>query len=281
MEKIILDGKHLAGVIETNLKERVSVLKKEHGFEPVLATILVGDDPSSEIYVNMKANACGRVGIGSRKIRLPQETSTDELLKVINELNSDADVTGILLQHPVPHQIDESRCFNAIDIEKDVDGVTATGFGRMALNQSAYCSATPGGIIRLLDYYKIDVTGKRAVVIGRSPILGKPMAMMLLNKNATVTICHSKTRNLSEIVSESDVVVAAIGKPEFIRAEWITEGSVIIDAGYHPGKIGDVDKNAFGKASAYTPVPGGVGPMTIATLIEQTVQAAEKKVNQK
>ncbi len=278
MGKIVLDGKYMAEVVEADLQKRVAVLKSAFNFEPVLATILVGDDPSSEIYVNMKANACARVGMGSRKIRLPQETSTEELLNVINELNTDSNVTGILLQHPVPHQIDESKCFNRIDIEKDVDGVTALGFGKMALGQPAYGSATPGGIIRLLDYYKIDVSGKRAVVVGRSPILGKPMAMMLLNKNATVTICHSKTQDLPGIVKESDVVVAAIGKPEFVKAEWIREGAVLIDAGYHPGKIGDIDKTAFAKSSAYTPVPGGVGPMTIATLMEQTVQAAEKKL---
>jgi methylenetetrahydrofolate dehydrogenase (NADP+)/methenyltetrahydrofolate cyclohydrolase len=273
----VLDGKKLAGIIEMELRERVSTLAVNNRFQPILATILVGDDPSSEIYVNMKVNACQRVGIESKKITLPKLISTSELIGVIRELNNDPRVTGILLQHPVPDHIDENACFNEIDIEKDVDGVTALGFGRMALNQSAYLSATPGGIIRLLDYYRIDVSGKNAVVIGRSPILGKPMAMMLLNKNATVTICHSQTRNLPEIIKRSEVIVAAIGKPEFVKSGWIKDSSILIDAGYHPGKIGDIEKSAFERASVFTPVPGGVGPMTIATLIAQTVEAAEKK----
>ncbi len=274
----VLDGSSLAKMIEGDLARRVAILKEKYGFTPVLATILAGDDPSSEIYVNMKVNACGRVGLESRKIKLPASASTGELVSVISELNSDPAVTGILLQHPVPGHIDESLCFNAIDIEKDVDGVTALGFGRMALGEGAYSSATPGGIIRLLEHYKIDVSGKGAVVIGRSPILGKPMAMMLLNRNATVTICHSYSQNIPEIIKNADIVVAAVGKPEFVKKEWVRDGAVLIDAGYHPGKTGDIEKGAFEKASAYTPVPGGVGPMTISTLISQAVDAAEKKV---
>lgn len=276
MGQIVLDGKRLAAIIEDYLKVRVQNIVGRSKKVPVLATILVGDDPSSEIYVNMKGNACRRVGMESRKIVLPKDISTEDLIRTITELNNDADVQGILLQHPVPRQIDENRCFNAIDIDKDVDGVTALGFGRMALNQKAFHSATPGGIMKLLEYYNIEIEGKKAAVVGRSPILGKPMAMMLLNKNATVTICHSKTADLPEIISQSDIVVAAIGKPEYVKAEWIKPGSILIDAGYHPGKIGDIDKNAFEKASAYTPVPGGVGPMTIATLMSQTVEAAEQ-----
>jgi len=278
MKQTILDGSALAKTIEAGLHDRVEILTKKLGFSPVLATILVGNDPSSEIYVNMKGNACRRVGLEPRRIELGEDTTTDQLLSAIGELNRDPKVFGILLQHPVPHQIDERKCFNAIAIEKDVDGVTALGFGQMALGQDAFVSATPGGIMKLLDYYKIPIEGKNAVVVGRSPILGKPVAMLLLNKNATVTICHSKTENLKKIVGEADIVVAAIGSPEFIKADWIREGAVIVDAGYHPGKIGDVEKAAFERASAYTPVPGGVGPMTIATLISQTVEAAERAV---
>ena len=278
MDQIILDGTALARSLETELARRVTTVRAKLGFAPVLATILVGDDPSSAIYVKMKGSACLRVGLEPRKIALPESTTTEELLAVIAGLNRDDAVFGILLQHPVPAQIDESRCFNAIDLAKDVDGVTAAGFGRMALRQEAYVSATPGGIMRLLDHYGIDVAGKKAVVIGRSPILGKPVAMLLLNRNATVTICHSATAELPDIVRAADVVVAAVGKPEFVRADWLKEGCVLIDAGYHKGGIGDVEKAAYARAAAYTPVPGGVGPMTIATLMAQTVEAAERHV---
>ena len=278
MKQTILDGSALAKTIEAGLHDRVEILTKKLGYAPVLATILVGNDPSSEIYVNMKGNACRRVGLEPKRIDLGEDTTTEKLLSVIGELNRDPKVFGILLQHPVPHQIDERKCFNAIALEKDVDGVTALGFGQMSLGQDAFVSATPGGIMKLLDHYRISIEGKNAVVVGRSPILGKPVAMLLLNKNATVTICHSKTENLKKIIGEADIVVAAIGSPEFIKADWIREGAVIVDAGYHPGKIGDVEKAAFERASAYTPVPGGVGPMTIATLISQTVEAAERAV---
>jgi methylenetetrahydrofolate dehydrogenase (NADP+)/methenyltetrahydrofolate cyclohydrolase len=275
MEPLILDGKKLSLIIETDLEKRISAIIAKTGIVPVLATILVGDDPSSAIYVNMKGNACSRVGMESRKITLPQQTTTEDLLSVIDSLNDDPAVHGILLQHPVPRQIDESRCFNRIAISKDVDGVTAEGFGKIALNQKAFHSATPGGIMKFLDHYHVPLEGKRAVVIGRSPILGKPMAMMLLNRDATVTICHSRTQNLPDIVRGAEIIVAAVGRPEFVKADWVTPGAVLVDAGYHPGKIGDIEKSAFSRAEAYTPVPGGVGPMTIATLISQTVEAAE------
>jgi len=278
MKQTILDGSALSKTIEAGLHGRVETLTKKLRHAPVLATILVGNDPSSEIYVNMKGNACRRVGLEPKRVELGQDTTTEQLLSAIGELNRDPKVFGILLQHPVPSQIDERKCFNAIALEKDVDGVTALGFGSMALGQDAFVSATPGGIMKLLDHYQIPIAGKNAVVIGRSPILGKPIAMLLLNANATVTICHSKTENLKKIIGEADIVVAAIGKPEFIKADWVREGAVVIDAGYHPGKIGDVEKSAFDRASAYTPVPGGVGPMTIATLISQTVEAAERAV---
>lgn len=278
MSGIILDGKALAQQIESELKPRVQqIIKSVKGKIPILATILVGDDPASSTYVRMKGNACKRVGMESLKVTLPQSTNTAELLNEIDKLNVNPDVQGILLQHPVPDHIDERCCFDRIRIDKDVDGVTVLGFGKMAMGEPAYGSATPAGIMRLLHHYEIPIQGQHAVVIGRSPILGKPIAMMLLNANATVTICHSKTQDLSKIVSRADIVVAAVGKPEFIKGTWIKPGAVVVDAGYHPGNIGDVELSAvIDKCAAYTPVPGGVGPMTIATLIAQTVEAAEK-----
>lgn len=277
MTSIILDGKALAAESEATLGVRVAALKKLlQGVTPVLATILVGDDPASATYVKMKANACARVGMDSRRIVLGNDTTTAELLAVIDSLNEDPAVHGILLQHPVPAQIDERACFDRIALTKDVDGVTVSGFGRMAMGERAYGSATPAGIMRLLAHYDIALEGRHAVVVGRSPILGKPMAAMLLNANATVTICHSRTRDLPAFVRQADVVVGAVGKPEMIRGDWIKPGAVVVDAGYHPGGVGDIELAAvIGTCAAYTPVPGGVGPMTINTLIAQTVEAAE------
>lgn len=278
MSALILDGKTLAKKTEQELTLRVSELKKaSQGATPILATILVGSDPASATYVKMKGNACERIGMESLKIELPQSTSTAQLESKIEELNQNPNVHGILLQHPVPEQIDERRCFDAIAVEKDVDGVTCSGYGRMAMGVEAYGCATPKGIMRLLEAYDISVEGKEAVVIGRSPILGKPMAAMLLNANATVTICHSRTKDLPPIVKRADVIVATVGKPEYIKADWIKDGAIVIDAGYHPGGKGDVELAPLvDRVEAYTPVPGGVGPMTINTLIYQTVAAAEK-----
>lgn len=278
MTGIILDGKTLAKQLEGELAKRVQqVIQQTNGKKPILATILVGDDPASATYVRMKGNACKRVGMESLRVVLPKDTTTEDLLSEIDKLNANPEVQGILLQHPVPSQIDERQCFDRISLEKDVDGVTVLGFGKMAMGESAYGSATPAGIMRLLDHYEIPIEGKHAVVIGRSPILGKPIAMMLLNANATVTICHSRTQGLSEIVHSADIVVGAVGKPEFIKGEWIKSGAVVVDAGYHPNKVGDIELSAvIDKCFAYTPVPGGVGPMTIAMLIAQTVEAAEK-----
>jgi methylenetetrahydrofolate dehydrogenase (NADP+)/methenyltetrahydrofolate cyclohydrolase len=278
MSALILDGKALAKQLEQELAGRVQKIKEKTGDKPpILATILVGDDPASATYVRMKGNACQRVGMESLKVFLPEKTTTEELLAEIDKLNANPDVHGILLQHPVPSQINERVCFDRIRIDKDVDGVTTHGFGRMALGETAYGSATPAGIMRMLNHYKIPLEGKHAVVVGRSPILGKPMAMMLLNVHATVTICHSRTKDLPDIVRRADVVVGAVGKPEFIKGDWIQEGAVVIDAGYHPEKVGDIElSKVVDTCSAYTPVPGGVGPMTIATLIAQTVEAAEK-----
>ena len=273
----ILDGKKVSKETEEILKIRVDKIKARKGTVPTLATILVGDDPASATYVKMKGNACERVGMNSLKIELPSSTSTEELLKEINKLNNDPEVSGILLQHPVPSQINERACFDAINAEKDVDGVTCLGFGNMSMGERAYGSCTPQGIMRLLDHYKVDIEGKHAVVIGRSPILGKPMAMMLLNKNATVTICHSRTQNLDSIVKQADLVVGAVGIPKFIKSDWIKDKAVVIDAGYHPEQCGDIDlEGIVHRCEAYTPVPGGVGPMTINTLILQTVEACER-----
>jgi methylenetetrahydrofolate dehydrogenase (NADP+)/methenyltetrahydrofolate cyclohydrolase len=278
---LILDGKKCALQIENELAGRVSQIKnRPAGITPVLATILVGSDPASATYVKMKANACERVGMESRRIHLPDTATTAQLLEQIDALNKDSAVQGILLQHPVPAQIDERICFDRIALKKDVDGVTCLGFGRMAMGETAWGSATPAGIMRLLDHYSIDLQGKEAVVVGRSPILGKPLALMLLNRHATVTMCHSKTLNLAAVVKRADIVVGAVGKPRFIKADWIKEGAVLVDAGYHPSeKCGDIDlAAAIGRCSAYTPVPGGVGPMTIAMLMAQTVAAAELSI---
>lgn len=280
MSALVLDGRALAQKTEEELSLRVAELKQaSNGATPILATILVGDDPASATYVKMKGNACKRIGMESLKVELPSQTSTQQLLDTITELNQNPNVHGILLQHPVPEQIDERRCFDTIDTQKDVDGVTSSGFGKMAMGVEAYGCATPKGIMRLLDAYDIPLSGKEAVVIGRSPILGKPMAAMLLNADATVTICHSRTLNLANIVKRADLIVATVGKPEYIKADWIKDGAVVVDAGYHPGGVGDVELAPLAdRVAAYTPVPGGVGPMTINTLIYQTVEAGEKKL---
>ena len=275
----ILDGKKLATLSEEYIKKEVSELVSE-GITPTLATILVGHDPASETYVKMKRNTCKRVGMDSIAIELPESTTTEELLKTIEGLNLDLNVHGILLQHPTPTHIDERKCFDSIDIEKDVDGVTCLGFGNMAMGIGAYGSCTPAGIVRLIEHYELEVEGKHAVVVGRSPILGKPMAMMLLNLNATVTICHSRTQNIDSIIKQADVIVGAVGIPEFIKTEWIKKGAIVIDAGFHPEKCGDIDLSEMSNiSSAYTPVPGGVGPMTINTLILHTMQSAKKLAN--
>ena len=275
----ILDGKKLANESEKEIFESVSLLK-EKGIIPTLATILVGDDPASETYVRMKQETCKRVGMESVAINLPKETSTEELLLKIDELNNDKNIHGILLQHPVPNQINERECFERISIEKDVDGVTCLGFGRLSMGISAYGSCTPLGIMRILEFYDVDISGMNAVVVGRSPILGKPMAMMLLNKNATVTICHSRTKRLEDHIRSADVIIGAVGVPRLIKKEWIKNGAVVIDAGYHPEKCGDIDLEGIEEiASSFTPVPGGVGPMTINTLVLNTVEAARKKLS--
>src|SRR5690554_600983 len=283
MSALLLDGKALAAKTEQELSARVKQLKlNSNGQTPILATILVGDDPASATYVRMKGNACERVGMESVKVEMPADTTTEQLLAKIDELNNNPNVHGILLQHPVPEQINERACFDAIALKKDVDGVTCLGFGRMSMGEEAYGCATPKGIMRLLEAYNIELAGKHAVVIGRSPILGKPMSMMLLGADATVTMCHSRTQNLAGHVRQADIVVAAVGRPEFIKAQWIKDGAVVVDADYHPDGVGDVEMAPLlQRVAAYTPVPGGVGPMTINTLIYQTVDSGEKSIAQK
>ena len=275
---LILDGKEVAQASTENLLARV---KKLNGFgrAPKLVAVLVGDDPASSTYVNMKERACHSLGIETEIKRLSKDTSTTELIQIIIDLNHDEKVDGILLQHPVPNQIDEISCFNAIDIKKDVDGVTTQGFGNMSMGLDAFGSCTPLGIMRILEHYKINLEGVNALVIGRSQILGKPMAAMLLNANATVTTAHSKTQNLVDNLKNYDLVVVAVGLPKFVSADDLKQGSILIDAGYHPTeKCGDVDMtNISNIVSAYTPVPGGVGPMTINTLMMNTIEAMEKK----
>ncbi|NBD24504.1 bifunctional 5,10-methylenetetrahydrofolate dehydrogenase/5,10-methenyltetrahydrofolate cyclohydrolase [Paenibacillus glycinis] len=274
--QLILDGNAVADSIKARLETRIASLA-ERGITPCLATVLVGDDPASATYVRMKGNACRRLGIASIRVELPAGTTTEELIGALRKLNEDASVHGILLQHPVPHGIDERAAFEAIDIRKDVDGVTTLGFAQNAFGFADFPSCTPAAIMAILDYYELPIRGRHAVVIGRSPILGKPVSAMLLNADATVTTCHSRTEDLPAIVRLADIVVAAVGRPNFVRGDWIKPGAVVLDAGYNPGNVGDVGYEACARhASAITPVPAGVGPVTIATLLKHTVDAAEK-----
>ncbi len=251
---------------------------RDAGRAPCLATVLVGEDPASVTYVRMKRNRCAKAGIDSRLIALPAATTTAELVDAITALSEDPGVDGILLQHPVGPHIDERAAFEAIAPHKDVDGVTMRSFAAMGFGLPGFMSATPGGIMRLLDAYDVDPAGQHAVVVGRSAILGKPAGMLLLQRNATVTFCHSRTRDLAAAVREADILVAAVGRPRFIRGEDIKPGAVVIDAGYNPGNVGDVDfETAAARARLITPVPGGVGPMTIAVLLAQTVEAAVRR----
>lgn len=277
MTATLLDGKLTAQTVLDRCAARVAAIVDKTGVTPCLATVLVGADPASVTYTAMKRKRCEAVGMKSLKLELPQETTTAELVAQIKRLGNDANVHGILLQHPVPKHIDERAAFEAIPASKDVDGVTISSFGSMAFALPGFASCTPGGIMTLLREYDILLAGRRAVVIGRSPILGKPMAMMLLAADATVTVCHSKTRDLPQVVREGDLVVAAVGRSAFVKGDWIKQGAVVVDAGYNAGNVGDVDfEPAAARASYITPVPGGVGPMTIATLIDQTATAAAR-----
>lgn len=274
-EEKLLDGKRVAQQVLEGAARKVLRVKNATGVSPCLATVLVGADPASTTYVKMKRKRCADIGMTSIPIEMPAATTTAELVAQLVRLTQDPGVNGILLQHPVPSHIDERAAFEAIGPAKDVDGVTATGLGRMWLGLPTFGSCTPAGIMRLLAAYDVKLAGLNAVVIGRSAILGKPMAAMLLAANATVTIAHSRTRGLAELVRQADIVVAAVGKARFVQGEWIKPDAVVVDAGYSEGNCGDVDfDGALPRARLITPVPGGVGPMTIATLIDQTADAA-------
>lgn len=280
MNAHIIDGRAVAAKILDNIGRETAQFIETYGRRPCLAAVLVGDDPASHTYVQMKRNRCAEAGIESRYVELPFETTTAELVSEIEALSEDLAVDGILLQHPVPAHIDERVAFEAIAPGKDVDGVTMQSFAAMAFNERGFHSCTPGGILRLLDAYDVSLSGKDVVVVGRSPILGKPVGMLLLARDATVTYCHSRTSNLADHVRNADIVVAAVGHPELIRGEWLKEGAVVVDAGYNPGNVGDVEYSSAAKrARLITPVPGGVGPMTIAVLLEQTLAAAKATVS--
>jgi methylenetetrahydrofolate dehydrogenase (NADP+)/methenyltetrahydrofolate cyclohydrolase len=274
----LIDGSSLATTLLAQTARRADRFQLDHGRRPCLAAVLVGDDPASATYVRMKRNRCERTGIESRLISLPASTTTSVLVGTLAELSGDTEVDGILLQHPVPDHIDERASFEAIVPGTDVDGVTWRSFAAMAFGEPGFASCTPSGIVRLLDHYEVRLAGRHAVVIGRSPILGKPVGMLLLARDATVTYCHSKTRDLPSLVRRADVVIAALGKPQFVRGGWLKPGAVVIDAGYNEGNVGDVAfDEARDVAGLITPVPGGVGPMTIAVLLSQTVDAAEAR----
>ncbi|MEV7140458.1 bifunctional 5,10-methylenetetrahydrofolate dehydrogenase/5,10-methenyltetrahydrofolate cyclohydrolase [Streptomyces tauricus] len=276
----LMDGTGLARRIVDETAKRAADLTGRTGVTPCLATVLVGEDPASVTYVRMKQNRSRKAGIASRHVPLPAAATTAELIGTLTELSADPAVHGILLQHPMGQHIDERAAFEAIAPEKDVDGVTLASFSAMSFGLPGFSSCTPGGIIRLLDEYDVDPAGKRAVVVGRSAILGKPVGMLLLGRDATVTYCHSRTpaADLSSVVREADIVVAAVGRPRLIRGEDIKPGAVVVDAGYNAGNVGDIDfDSARERASLITPVPGGVGPMTIATLLSQTVEAAVRQ----
>lgn len=274
----IIDGKALAQEIRNDLKLEVQELK-EKGINPKLAVIMVGEDKASAVYVRNKSKACNELGIEFEEFIKGNETTQKELIDLIDELNKREDIHGILLQSPIPKKLDIREAFNRIDSKKDVDGFNPINVGKLAIGEDCFISCTPYGVIKMLEAYNIEIEGKRAVVIGRSNIVGKPVAQCLLNKNATVTICHSKTRNIAEVVREADIVIAALGKPKFVTEDMIKDGAVVIDVGINrnsEGKLeGDVDfENVSKKASYITPVPGGVGPMTIAMLMNNVVKAA-------
>lgn len=275
----ILDGKELAKKVREGLKIEVDKLK-DNGINPKLAVIMVGNNSASAVYVKNKSNACKKVGIDFEEFLLPEETTEEELIELIEKLNNNKNVHGILLQSPVPKHININKAFETILPEKDVDGFNAVNVGNLTIGRDCFVSCTPYGIMRMFEEYNIDIAGKSAVVIGRSNIVGKPMLQCLLSKDATVTICHSKTTNLEEVVKGADIVVAAIGKPNFVTGNMIKEGAVVIDVGINrldDGTLcGDVNyEEAFEKASYITPVPGGVGPMTVAMLVENVVKAAK------
>lgn len=279
----LINGKELAKIIRGELKKKVDALKL-HNVNPKLAVIMVGSDKASEIYVRNKSRACEEIGIEFEEFLLAEETTQKELIDLIENLNVRDDIHGILLQSPIPDHLDIREAFDKIDYKKDVDGFNPINVGKLSIGEDSFISCTPYGVVKMLEAYNIEVEGKRAVIIGRSNIVGKPLLQCLLNKNATVTVCHSKTRDIENITKEADILIAALGKPKFVKDYMVKEGAVVIDVGINrneEGKIvGDVDfDNVSKKASYITPVPGGVGPMTIAMLMSNVVKAAEALSN--
>ena len=278
----IINGKELSKKIKKELKEKVKELK-EKGINPKLAVIMVGDDAGSQVYVRNKSKACEKVGIEFEEYLFEDKLQEKELLQLIEKLNLDDSVHGILLQSPVPKHIDINKAFRTISPDKDVDGFNPINVGNLSIGEDAFISCTPYGIVKMLEEYNIETVGKKAVILGRSNIVGKPMIQCMLNKNSTVTVCHSKTKDIEEEVKRADIVIAAIGKPKFVKAHMVKEGAVVIDVGINrleDGTIcGDVDYDEVSKKASYiTPVPGGVGPMTIAMLLSNLVKAAKKSL---
>lgn len=280
---VVINGKELAQKIRADLKKEVDILKRD-GIVPKLAVIMVGKDKASEVYVRNKSKACNEVGIEFEEYFKEENIGQQDLIELIYTLNKRKDISGILLQSPIPKHLDIRAAFNAIDYKKDVDGFHPINVGKLCLEENGFISCTPLGVMRMLEEYNIPIEGKRAAVIGRSNIVGKPLIQCLLNKHATVTACHSKTKDLSNVIKEADIVVAAIGKPKYITADMIKPGAVVIDVGINRGEdgrlVGDVDfNNIEPKASYITPVPGGVGPMTVAMLINNVIKAAKEQSN--
>ncbi len=280
----IIDGKKVSALVKEEVKKQTLELKEQYGITPGLAVVIVGDDPASRVYVNNKKKACELVGFKSEEFSLPAETTQEELLNLVKTLNEKKDINGILVQLPLPEHLDDKAVIEAINPLKDVDAFHAVNVGKIMLGEYDFMPCTPAGVMEMLHSYNIPVNGKNCVVIGRSNIVGKPMAMLLLHENGTVTICHSCTQNLAEICSKADILVAAVGKPKFVTADMVKEGAVVIDVGMdrdENGKLcGDVDfENVKDKCSYITPVPGGVGPMTVATLMKNTLKAAKIQNN--
>lgn len=283
----LLDGLATARQIREEIKGEVAQFSAQHGVTPNLAVVIVGADPASVTYVNMKKKACVSAGMRSTVHELPADSTQQKVLSIIDALNADANVHGILVQHPVPKHLDELEILARVAREKDVDGISRESLGSLVTGDPMFIAATPAGIIELLDRYHLPIEGKHAVVVGRSIILGKPVALYLMNRNATITICHTRTRNLAEMTRQADILIAAVGKPEVITGDMLKDGAVVIDAGYNrvEGRdkdVGDVQfESASEKASWITPVPGGVGPMTIAMLLKNTLKAAKESVQRK
>lgn len=280
----IIDGKAVSASVKQKVADECAKIFSERGIKPGLAVIIVGDDPASRVYVNNKKKACELVGFISREYALPAETTQEELLDLVNTLNNDNEINGILCQLPLPKHLDEKAVIEAISSQKDVDAFHAVNVGKIMIGDFDFLPCTPAGVMELLAYYSIDITGKECVVLGRSNIVGKPMSMLLLHKNGTVTVCHSRTKNLEEVCKRADILVAAVGIPKFVKANMVKEGAVIIDVGINRdenGKLcGDVDfAEVESMASYITPVPGGVGPMTIAMLMKNTLTAFKLQNN--